>query len=64
MATRKTVRELIEELSHLDQDKAIWQVYDPPYACWEARVDRIDGEFAEMFEDEGMQEGDYMFKCG
>ena len=57
-----TVREFIEVLQKLDQDRAIWQIYDPPYAVWEPEITHIvgdDSEYAEMFSGEGVKEGDY-----
>ena len=59
------VRELIAELSKLDQDRGIWVFYDypcativpdPPYA-------RADKEAAEIFKDDGVKEGDYVINA-
>ena len=62
-----TVREFIAELQKLDQDKNIWQMYDPPYACYQVEVVHLVGEhkdYAEMFESQGVQEGDYAIISG
>lgn len=62
-----TVREFIAELSKLDQDKNIWEMYDPPFACDEPRVNHLVGNYADyayMFAGEGVKEGDYAIICG
>ena len=54
------VREFIDLLSKLDQDKNIWQMYDPPFACGEPEVEHLIGDskdYADMFDE--VQEGDY-----
>ena len=57
-----TVKEFIEELKKLDQDKPIWIMYDPPFAVFEPEITHLVGDdayFAEMFSGEGIEEGDY-----
>ena len=61
------VKDLIAELQKLDQEKSIWQMYDPPFACGEVEVECLTGyfaEYAEMFKGEGVKEGDYAIICG
>lgn len=56
------VRELIEELQKLDQDKNIWLMYDPPYAICEPDITHLIGdnsEYACMYDRDGVKEGDY-----
>ena len=45
-----TVRELIEELKKLDQEKKVWVMYDPPYAVWEPEFQHLVGEDKELAE--------------
>lgn len=62
-----TVRDFISILQKLDQDRAIWQIYDPPYAVWEPKITHLagdDSEYAEMFSGEGVKEGDYAMIAG
>lgn len=62
-----TIREFIAELQKLDQDKNIWQFYDPPYCCMEVEVTHLVGDkkdYADMFSDEGVKEGDYAIISG
>lgn len=57
-----TVREFIYELQKFDQERNIWLLYDPPYAASEPEVRQLVGEdsdYAKMFSDEGVKEGDY-----
>ena len=59
------VKEFIAELQKLDPEKNIWQIYDPPYACWEPEVVHCvdsDAMYAEMFDE--VQEGDYAIVSG
>lgn len=59
------VREFIDLLSKLDQDKNIWKMYDPPYACVEPHVEHLVGDskdYADMFPE--VQEGDYAIISG
>lgn len=61
------VKELIAELQKLDQEKNIWQMYDPPFSCGEVKVYHLVGDdkyYAEMFESDGVKEGDYAIICG
>lgn len=54
------VREFIDLLSKLDQDKNIWLMYDPPFARSEPEVTHLVGdnkEYADMYDN--VQEGDY-----
>ena len=56
------VREFVEELLKLDQERDIWQMYDPPYAVDEPEVRHLVGEdadYAAMYSDRGVKEGDY-----
>jgi len=62
-----TVREFIAELQKLDQDKNIWQMYDPPCYCREVEVEHLVGDnkhYVELFESDGVKEGDYAIICG
>jgi hypothetical protein len=57
-----TVREYIAEMQKLDQDKNIWLMYDPPFSVSEPEITHLIGEnldYADMFEDRGVKEGDY-----
>ena len=57
-----TVREYITEMQKLDQDKNIWLMYDPPFSVSVPEVKHLVGEnldYADMFEDRGVKEGDY-----
>lgn len=57
-----TVKEFIEELKKLDQDKDIWLMYDPPYSVGEPEVDHLiddKSDYAKMFSDREVKEGDY-----
>lgn len=54
------VKELIEELSKLDPEKGIWCVYDS-YALIDLVPDAVaTKEEVELFENEGLKEGDYI----
>ena len=62
-----TIREFIAELQKLDQDKNIWQFYDAPYCCMEVEVTHLVGDekdYADMFSDIGVKEGDYAIISG
>lgn len=62
-----TVKELIEQLQSLDQDKSIWLFYDPPCACGEVIITPLVGfnaDYAMMFKAEGVKEGDYAIIAG
>lgn len=58
------VKELIEELKKLDQEKGIWIAYDYPYAMFEPVPDKIaDEECVECFKEKGVEEGDYIISA-
>lgn len=60
-----TVRELIEHLETLDQDKNIWVFYDYPCSAFEPIPDDAAEEEAEIFfKDEGVKKGDYVITAG
>lgn len=55
------VKELIEELNKLDQDKGIWIAYDYPCRMYDPVPDMTaDEECAELFKKIGVEEGDYI----
>lgn len=59
------VKELIEYLQTLDQEKNIWQMYDPPYACGEVEVTHLVGDdaiYAGLFDK--VEVGDYAIISG
>ena len=59
------VKELIEELKELDQEKGIWLVYDGYVAVFDLLPDDQADEFkAAFFHDEGMEKGDYIINVG
>lgn len=54
------VKELIEELSKLDQEKGIWIEYDG-FAYFDAVPDAIaDEEFMKYYNGDRVKEGDYI----
>ena len=54
------VKELIEELNKLDPEKGIWCIYDS-YALIDLMPDAVaTKEEVELFENEGLKEGDYI----
>lgn len=60
------VKELIEQLQKCDPEANVWEMYDPPCACDEIKLTHLignDAEFAKMFSDEGVKEGDYAVIC-
>lgn len=58
------VKELIEELKKLDQEKGIWVAYDY-YTMFEPLPDRkADEDCAKQFKEEGVEEGDYIISAG
>lgn len=62
-----TVKELIEQLQSLDQEKNIWLFYDPPFSCGEVEITPLVGfhaDYAMMFKAEGVKEGDYAIIAG
>lgn len=62
-----TVRELIEHLQTLDQDKGIWVFYDYPCSAFEpVPDDAASKDQAEYFNEDGVEvkEGDYVITAG
>ena len=60
-----TVAELIELLKTLDQERGIWIFYDYPCAVYAPDgFSEANKDEAEVFEDEGVEEGDYVFYAG
>ena len=60
-----TVRELIEHLQTLDQDKGIWVFYDFPCAAFPPTPDDTADEYGvRFFGDLGVKEGDYVINAG
>ena len=60
-----TVKELIEHLQTLDQDKNIWVFYDYPCSAFEPIPDETAEEEAEIFfNEEGVKNGDYVITAG
>ena len=60
-----TVADLIELLKTLDQERGIWIFYDYPCDAFAPdRFSEADKDEAEVFEDEGVKEGDYVFCAG
>ena len=59
-----TVREFIEHLQTLDQDKGIWVRYDT--FCWFPPVpDEVADDWAEAAcKEEGVKKGDYVIVAG
>lgn len=58
------VKELIEELKKLDQEKGIWILYDY-FAILEPIPDvKADEEAVEMYGKHGMELGDYIINVG
>ena len=58
------VKEMIEELSKLDQEKNIWVLYDY-YNIFEPTPDDVaDEEDVEQFKDDGVKLGDYIISAG
>lgn len=56
------VKDFIEELKKLDQEKNIWLMYDPPYSVGEPEVDHLiddNSDYAKMFSDREVKKGDY-----
>ena len=59
------VKELIEELSKLDQEKGIWVAYNFPYDLFEPMPDHeADEDYLKYFKDKGVEEGDYIISAG
>lgn len=60
-----TVKELIEKLKELDQDRYIWIFYDYPCAAFEPEIDgEADKEMAAYYSRQGVVEGDYYIMVG
>ena len=60
-----TVREYIELLKTLDQDKGIWVSYDFPCAMFEPTPDEIaEAIHVRYHGDIGVKEGDYIISAG
>lgn len=58
------VKELIEELKKLDQEKGIWIEYDG-FAIFDAVPDAIaDEEFMKYYNGDRVKEGDYIITVG
>ncbi len=59
-----TVKELIEQLEELDQQKNIWILYDGCYPIVPDDVYTFDKDHADEFDDDDdVNEGDYYFKA-
>lgn len=59
------VKDFINELQKLDQDKDIWLMYDPPFAVGEPKVEHLVGGtagYADMYDE--VARGDYAIICG
>ena len=60
-----TVRELIEELEKLDQDKGIWVSYDFPCDMFKPLPDEVANEYhVQYYGYIGVKEGDYIISAG
>lgn len=62
-----TIREFIEELQTHDLDKNIWLMYDPPCSVSKPEVVHLVGfssDYANMYADRGVKEGDYAIIAG
>jgi hypothetical protein len=66
-----TVKEYIEFLKTLDQDKGIWVTYDFPCDMFEPKPDEIAGDMHVLFFGEdsdltniGVKKGDYIISAG
>lgn len=57
------VKEFMEKLRQLDQEKNIWVFYDPPYACWEPDPTVVEPFYERMYPNQ-VKEGDYAIICG
>ena len=58
------VKELIEHLKKLDQERNIWIFYDFPYACSEPDFSEVGEWQADCFKEEGCAQGDYAHWAG
>ena len=65
-----TVREYIDYLKTLDQDKGIWVAYDFPCSIFEPTPDDVaDDDYVRIFGegskyDKGVKKGDYIIVAG
>jgi len=60
-----TVREYIEELKKLDQDRGIWIAYDFPCSMRPPIPDERAGSmYVDCFGEDGVKEGDYVINAG
>lgn len=59
------VRDFVEYLQTLDQERGIWVAYDFPYAMMEPIPDERAGyEHEERFGEKGVRRGDYVIDVG
>ena len=58
------VKELIEKLQGLDQERNIWVFYDFPCDCDEPDFHECKEEEADVFKDDGCKPGDYVHYAG
>jgi len=60
-----TVKEYIEHLQTLDQDKNIWVFYDYPFSAFAPTIDgKATKEASKNYKREGVQPGDYYISAG
>lgn len=60
-----TVRELIEHLKTLDQDKGIWVAYDFPCNVFEPIPDtEADEDYVDIYGSKGVKLNDYIITAG
>lgn len=58
------VKEYIESLKKLDQEKNIWMIYDS-FSVFDPTPDRVAGAYeAQRFAKHGIKEGDYIIGVG
>lgn len=60
------VKDFINELQQLDQDKNIWVMYDPPYGLKEPKAKHLVGDYMSAYADmyDEVAVGDYAIICG
>lgn len=56
------VKDLIEKLQQLDQERNIWQFYDFPFGVYEPIISVVSEEDEEFAKDRGAKAGDYYFE--
>ncbi len=56
-----TVRELIKQLKHLEQDSQIWVITENPDKAWQPKIFIVGGKAAELFKADGVEFKDYCF---